>query len=58
MKNSQGDTAATQEILEALDSLVLLLERLTPDSDEELADEVDNALDDIGRIRQLLKRLP
>lgn len=58
MKNNPADTPVAQEILERLTPIALLLERLAPDDDEELADEVDNALDDIGRIRQLLKRVP
>lgn len=51
-------SSIAQEILEPLARLVPLLEKLVPEEDEELSAEVDNALDDIGRIRQLLKRLP
>ena len=58
MKNSPEVSETAQQVLDTFDLLVPLLERIDRDDDEELSEKVDEALDDIGRCRLLLKRLP
>lgn len=58
MKNNPEVSETAQQVLDTFDLLVPLLERIDRDDDEELSEKVDEALDDIGRCRLLLKRLP
>lgn len=57
MKNSSEVVTAALQTLDTFDRLVSLLERINLDDEEELSEEADEALDDIGRCRLLLKRL-
>jgi|688.fasta_scaffold1616377_2 hypothetical protein len=57
MKNSPEVSETAQQVLDTFDLLVPLLEQIDRDDDEELSEKVDEALDDIGRCRLLLKRL-
>jgi len=57
MKNNPEVSETAQQVLDTFDLLVPLLERIDRDDDEELSEKVDEALDDIGRCRLLLKRL-
>ena len=56
MKNSPEVSETAQQVLDTFDLLVPLLEQIDRDDDEELSEKVDEALDDIGRCRLLLKR--
>jgi DNA replicative helicase MCM subunit Mcm2 (Cdc46/Mcm family) len=58
MKNNPEVSETAQQVLDTFDLLVPLLERIDRDDDEELSEKVDEALDDIGRCRLLLRRLP
>ena len=58
MKNNPEVSETAQQVLDTFDLLVPLLEQIDRDDDEELSEKVDEALDDIGRCRLLLKRLP
>jgi DNA replicative helicase MCM subunit Mcm2 (Cdc46/Mcm family) len=57
MKNNPEVSETAQQVLDTFDLLVPLLEQIDRDDDEELSEKVDEALDDIGRCRLLLKRL-
>jgi DNA replicative helicase MCM subunit Mcm2 (Cdc46/Mcm family) len=58
MKNNPEVSETAQQVLDTFDLLVPLLEQIDRDDDEELSEKVDEALDDIGRCRLLLRRLP
>jgi len=58
MKNNPEVSETAQQVLDTFDLLVPLQERIDRDDDEELSEKVDEALDDIGRCRLLLRRLP